>query len=127
MYVVRPVGTSDIPALESLAAGASHGVHTLPRTRKAIERAVERSIASFSARLDMPADESYVFVLEAAAGKSIAGTAAIAATAGASGAFFAFRNDVLQQVSRDLNISHDVHVLTLCSDLSGHSQLSGFY
>ncbi len=127
MFVVRPVETSDIPALESLATAATHGVHTLPRTRKATERAVERSLASFAAQPGLPADESYFFVLESDADKSIAGTAALAATAGASGAFFAFRNDVLQQVSRDLDISHNVHALTLCSDLSGHSQLSGFY
>lgn len=44
-----------------------------------------------------------------------------------NGTYFAFRNDVVQQVSRDLNISHSVHALTLCSELTGHSQLSSFY
>jgi arginine N-succinyltransferase len=34
---------------------------------------------------------------------------------------------VIQQVSRDLNISHSVHALTLCSELTGYSQLSSFY
>jgi arginine N-succinyltransferase len=33
---------------------------------------------------------------------------------------------VIQQVSRDLNISHSVHALTLCSELTAYSQLSGF-
>ncbi|KIF80978.1 arginine N-succinyltransferase [Noviherbaspirillum autotrophicum] len=127
MFVVRPAETSDIPALEALAGIAMHGVHTLPRTRKAIERAVVRSIASFASCPEMPGDESYFFVLESHAGKPLAGAAAISATAGAHGAFFAFRNDVLQQVSRDLDISHNVHTLTLCSDLSGYSQLSGFF
>lgn len=127
MFVVRPVATSDIPALEAMAAGLTPGVHTLPRTRKTIERAVERSIASFAVQPDMPVEESYFFVLESAADQSIAGTAAISATAGSSGTFFAFRNDVLSQVSRDLNISHNVHALTLCSDLTSHSQLSSFY
>ncbi len=127
MFVVRPVEISDVPALESLAAVATAGVHTLPKTRQAIERAVERSIASFATHVDMPSDESYVFVLESVADKAIVGSAAISATAGSSGTFFAFRNDVIQQVSRDLNISHSVHALTLCSDLTGYSQLSSFY
>lgn len=127
MFVVRPVENSDIPALEALAAVVTPGVHTLPRTRKTIERAVERSIASFAAQPDMPSEESYFFVLESTVDKSIAGTAAISATAGSSGTFFAFRNDVLSQVSRDLNISHNVHALTLCSDLTSYSQLSSFY
>lgn len=127
MFVARPVATADIPALESLASVASPGVHTLPRTRTSIERAVERSIAAFAAQPDVPGDESYLFVLSSGDDKSIAGMASISATAGATGTFFAFRNDVLSQVSRDLNISHNVHALTLCSDLTSHSQLSGFH
>lgn len=127
MYVVRPVETTDIPALETLATVVTPGVHTLPRTRATIERAVERSIASFKMQPDMPTEESYFFVLESVADRSVAGTAAISATAGSSGTFFAFRNDVLNQVSRDLNISHNVHALTLCSDLTSCSQLSSFY
>lgn len=127
MYVVRPVEASDIPALETMASIVTPGVHTLPRTRATIERAVERSEASFRSRPDVPTEESYFFVLESTGDRTIAGTAAIAATAGSSGTFFAFRNDVLNQVSRDLNISHNVHALTLCSDLTSCSQLSSFY
>ena len=126
MFVVRPVAAADVAALEANAVVATPGVHTLPKTRDAIARAVEHSLASFSARVDMPSDEAYMFVLEAADG-SVAGSAQVAATAGSKGTFFAFRNDVVQQVSRDLNISHSVHALTLCSDLTSHSQLSSFY
>jgi arginine N-succinyltransferase len=127
MFIVRPVALTDVAALETLASVATPGVHTLPKSRQAIERAVERSIASFAALVDLPSDESYMFVVESSADKTLLGTAAIAATAGSNGTFFAFRNDVIQQVSRDLNISHSVHALTLCSDLTGYSQLSSFY
>ncbi|SFG40308.1 arginine succinyltransferase [Duganella sp. CF458] len=127
MYVVRPVETADIAALESLAAVSMPGVHTLPKTREKIEQAVERSIASFSAHVDIPSEESYMFVMESLADKKIVGTAAIHASAGSNGTYFSFRNDVIQQVSRDLNISHSVHALTLCSELTAYSQLSGFY
>ncbi|MEO8171261.1 MAG: arginine N-succinyltransferase, partial [Oxalobacteraceae bacterium] len=64
MYIVRPVEISDIAALETLAAVASPGVHTLPRTLAAITRAVERSIASFATPVTIPSEESYMFVLE---------------------------------------------------------------
>ncbi len=124
--LVRPVREADIAALEALASGATADVHTLPKSRDAIERAVQRSLASFAARVDIPSDEAYTFVLEDGQG-SLIGSAALSATAGANGTFFAFRNDVMQQVSRDLNISHSVHALTLCSGLTGHSQLSSFY
>ena len=127
MFAVRPVALTDVAALEILASVATPGVHTLPKSRQAIERAVERSLASFAAQVDLPSEESYMFVLEASDNPALLGTAAIAATAGSNGTFFAFRNGVIQQVSRDLNISHSVHALTLCSDLTGYSQLSSFY
>jgi arginine N-succinyltransferase len=127
MYVVRPVELADIGALEGMAAVTMPGVHTLPRTREKIAASVERSIASFSAHVDIPSEESYLFVLEELETGTIAGTAAIHASAGSNGTYFAFRNDVIQQVSRDLNISHSVHALTLCSELTAYSQLSGFY
>lgn len=127
MYVVRPVELADIAALEKLAAVTMPGVHTLPKTREKIAQAVERSIASFAAHVDIPSEESYLFVLESLADRSIAGTAAIFASAGSNGTYFSFRNDVIQQVSRDLNISHSVHALTLCSELTAYSQLSSFY
>lgn len=127
MYVVRPVEPADVGALETLLAASTPGVHTLPRTREKIAAFVERSVASFAAHVDIPSEESYLFVLEDLATHTLAGTAAIHASAGSNGTYFAFRNDVIQQVSRDLNISHSVHALTLCSELTSYSQLSGFY
>jgi arginine N-succinyltransferase len=127
MYVVRPVETADIPALEALAAVTMPGVHTLPRSRDKIVMAVERSLASAAAQVDIPSEESYLFVLESVPERRICGTAAIFATAGSNGTYFSFRNDVIQQVSRDLNICHSVHALTLCSELTAYSQLSSFY
>jgi len=127
MHVVRPAGLLDIAALETLSAQTMPGVHTLPKTRAGIAASVERSIASFAAHVDIPSEESYLFVLENQVSGEIVGTAAMFASAGSNGTYFSFRNDVIQQVSRDLNISHSVHALTLCSELTAYSQLSGFY
>jgi len=127
MFVVRPVELADVDALENLAAVATPGVHTLPRTREAIGAFVERSIASFGAQVDIRSEESYLFVLEDTSSGAVVGTAAVHASAGSNGTYFAFRNDVIQQVSRDLNISHSVHALTLCSELTACSQLAGFH
>ena len=127
MYVVRPVELRDVDALETLAAVMTPGVHTLPRTRDTIAVFVERSIASFAAQVDIPSEESYLFVLEDTSTNQVVGTAAVHASAGSNGTYFAFRNDVIQQVSRDLNISHNVHALTLCSELTACSQLAGFH
>ena len=127
MHIVRPAGLLDIAALETLSAQTMPGVHTLPKTRAKIAASVERSIASFASQVDIPSEESYLFVLENQARGEIVGTAAMFASAGSNGTYFSFRNDVIQQVSRDLNISHSVHALTLCSELTAYSQLSAFY
>ena len=127
MFVVRPVEQKDGAALAALTSMATSGVHTLPKGRAAIDAAIERSLASFGADVDGPDAEAYLFVLESQDDGALHGTAAIAALAGSNGMFFAFRNDVIQQVSRDLDIRHSVHALTLCSDLTGHSQLSSFF
>ena len=133
MVVVRPAEMADIAALEELAGLAARtmpGVHTLPRMRDQIAAATLRSIASFAAHVDIPSEEAYLFVLETMdtmAPKRVIGTAAIFASAGSGGTYFSFRNDTIQQVSRDLNISHSLHALTLCSELTAYSQLSGFF
>lgn len=126
MFIVRPVALGDIAALETLAATGRDSVRTMPRARAAIAAAVERSLASFAAGIELPGEETYMFVLEAP-DKSLAGCAAMSALAGSDGMFFAFRNDIIRQVSRDLHIRHSVHALSLCSDLTGHSQLSSFH
>lgn len=131
MFIVRPAASADIPALLELASGLTQGVHTIAKTATAIERAVELSERSFASQIDIAGEECYLFVLEKvlenANSNQIIGSAAISATAGSNGTFFCFRNDVLQQVSRDLNISHSVHALTLCADLTSYSQLSSFF
>lgn len=127
MFIVRPATDVDLPALEALAGDVPPAVHTLPRTRAGLEEAVQCSVTSFDARAEKPGAESYLFVLESTVEKTIAGIAMLSATAGGKGTYFSFRKDVLNQVSRDLGVSHDVDALTLCTDLTHCSQLSGFF
>lgn len=124
MWIARPATEDDVSGLIALAEVASPHVHTLPRTRAGVEDAIARTREALARPVDTPADEHYQLVLEDADG-AIAGTAAIAATAGSAGAYFSYRNDVIHHVSRDLRIANNVHVLTLNSDLTAHSQLSG--
>jgi len=127
MFIVRPAQTRDIARLLELASGLTQGVHTMAKTREGIERSVEQSLRSFASQTDIAGEECYLFVLEDSAAQTLIGSAAIAAMAGSKGTFFSFRNDVIQQVSRDLNISHSVHALNLCADLTSYSQLLSFF
>jgi arginine N-succinyltransferase len=125
MLVVRPAVATDVAALAALVPESTQRVPALPETPQALRREVEHSLVSFAANSGAAGAESYLFVLEDDTDGVIAGAAAMSVTAGSNGIFFAFRNDVIQQVSPDLNISHSVHALTLCSDLSGYSWLGG--
>jgi arginine N-succinyltransferase len=126
MYVVRPVEITDLAQLEALVRRGSHRVHTLPRGRAALSALVERSVASFGRAAHRPGAERYTFVLEDGHG-AIAGTATLVAQAGDGGGYLAFRKDMMHQYSEDPAVRVDVAMLRLCTDLSSHSQLAGFY
>ena len=124
--IARLAQPADLDALVHLGEIADPRVYTLPRSRPAVLAAIEHSVESAQRSVDVPADEHYLMVLEDRAGRLV-GAAAIRATAGSQGAFFCFRNDVIHHASHDLKISNNVHVLSLSSDLTGHSQLQSFF
>ena len=124
MFYVRPAQPEDVGALVD---HARQGVHSLPHDAAAMAQVVCHSMASFDAAVKFPGEEAYLFVLASSGDDAVHGAAMLSARAGASGTFFAFRNEVIHQVSRDLDISHSVHVLELSSDLTAHAQLSGFW
>ncbi len=126
MAIARLVKAGDLESLRRLGEDADPRVYTLPRTEADWGRAIERSIEAASRSVDLPGDEQYLLVLEADDG-GLAGVAAIRATAGSQGTYFALRNDVIHHASRDLSISNNVHVLSLSSDLTGHTQLLSFF
>ncbi|MFC5430007.1 arginine N-succinyltransferase [Paraburkholderia denitrificans] len=126
MWITRPARDADAEKLLAIAAQADPLVHTFPRDRASIEDAIARTNDALSLQVDVPCDEYYLMVLEDPAG-DLRGAAAICSAAGSGGAFFVYRNDVIHHVSRDLKISNSVHALTLCSDLTHHSQLQGFF
>lgn len=126
MSTARLVQTSDLESLLRVCQGADSRVYTLPRTRAEWERAIEGSVDAASRSVDVPGEEQYLLVLESDEGELL-GVAAIRATAGSQGTYFAFRNDVIHHASRDLAITNSVHVLTLSSDLTEHTQMSSFF
>src|SRR4051794_6894837 len=98
--IARLVTEADLGALLRLGEGADPRVYTLPRTREGWAQAIERSLEAASRSVDVPGDEHYMMVLEGEGG-ALCGAAAIRATAGSQGTFFAFRNDVIHHASRD--------------------------
>jgi arginine N-succinyltransferase len=126
MYVVRPVRTADLPAIERMAEASGIGVTSLPSNREKLFELIQQSQNAFEHEADVDAGrEYYMFVLEA--NGDVIGTASINASAGFDEPFYSYRSETFVHASRTLKVNNKVHVLTMCHDLTGLVQLCGFY
>lgn len=113
MMVVRPVRPADLPALERLAGCATPRLTNLPAHRDRLEERIARSRQAFAREVDFPGDEHYTFVLEDLERGEVAGTATIRAEAGASEAYYTYRQETLIHASQQLNVRREVQTLAL--------------
>ncbi|GGY18919.1 arginine/ornithine succinyltransferase subunit alpha [Paludibacterium paludis] len=126
MLKVRPVRTSDLPAIERMAIASGIGVTSLPSNRDKLFERIQMSRTAFGHEaIGEASNDFYMFVLEA--GDKVVGTASIAASAGFDEPFYSYRSETFVHASRALKVNNRVHVLTMCHDLTGMSQLCGFY
>jgi arginine N-succinyltransferase len=123
--IVRPVRTSDLPAIERLSIACGIGVASRPGHRDWLFERIRRSIESFDHEAIADAGhEYYMFVLEAD-GLVIA-TVGLAASAGFDEPFYSYRSETFVHASRALNVHNRIHALNMCHDLTGLVQLGGF-
>lgn len=127
MLIIRPVEPADLPALEALAGHATPRLTNLPAHRERLEERVAHSRASFAGKVDFPGDEHYTFVLvdteaETADG-AVLGTATVRARAGASEAYYTYRQETLIHASQQLNVRREVQTLALSHEVSEASLL----
>ncbi len=127
MLIMRPARMGDLPEVQRLAADSPIGVTSLPDDGERLAEKIRVSEASFAAEVSYNGEESYFFVLEDTASGRLLGCSAIVATAGFSEPFYSFRNETFVHASRQLQIHNRIHVLSLCHDLTGNSQLTSFY
>ncbi|WP_084637501.1 arginine N-succinyltransferase [Paludibacterium yongneupense] len=122
LSIVRPVRTSDLPAIERLSIACGIGVASRPGHRDWLFERIRRSIESFDHEAVADAGhEYYMFVLEED-GLVIA-TVALAASAGFDEPFYSYRSETLVHASRALNVHNRIHALNMCHDLTGLVQL----
>ncbi len=126
MLIVRPVKTSDLPAIEHMAVASGIGVTSLPSNRDKLFERIQMSRDAFGHEaIGEASNDFYMFVLESDG--QVVGTASVAASAGFDEPFYSYRSETFVHASRALKVNNRVHVLTMCHDLTGMSQLCGFY
>lgn len=126
MLIVRPARTADLDQIERMAANTYPMLHSLPADRDKLADKLAKSLHAFGEDVAIPGEEAYCLVLEDPETGRLHGTASMVASAGFSGPFYAYRNEVIVNASHELKINNRVHALTLSHELTGYSQLSGF-
>lgn len=129
MLVVRPGTPDDLDALMALAAGSVPQLTNLPAHKERLSERLSQSVAALERTVDTPGEEIYVFVLEATADdgtRSIVGTASVRARAGAREAYYTWRREMLIHASQQLDVRHEVSILSLSHELSEASLLCAF-
>lgn len=131
--LLRAAGPDDLPVLERMAAASATGITTLPADRAALADKLRRSAQAFASGDDASGEEIQLFVLEDRGAPPehgrprVVGTSGIAARAGFTERFYAYRNEMVVHASPALGASNRIHTLHLCHDLSDHTLLTSFY
>lgn len=130
MLIVRPAEPADLDQLEQLASIAGVGLTTLPADRKFLAkrlRASQAAFANLAETPEQPADETFLFVLEDTASKSLLGVSGLFSKVGGFEPFYAYRIESEVFESKYLKIRHEVKQLKLHEDHNGPTEIGSLF
>ncbi|WP_295482459.1 arginine N-succinyltransferase [Pseudomonas sp. SC11] len=124
--IVRPVRSSDLPALIELARSTGNtGLTTFPANEERLARRVGWAEKSFSGEAAR-GDTDYLFVLENDEGL-VVGISAIAGAVGLREPWYNYRVGLTVSASRELDIYREIPTLFLANDLTGNAELCSLF
>ncbi|MDZ5601516.1 arginine N-succinyltransferase [Pseudomonas sp. RP23018S] len=124
--IVRPVRSSDLPALIELARSTGNiGLTTLPANEARLAQRVTWAEKSFRGEAER-GDTDYLFVLENDEGLVI-GISAIAGAVGLRQPWYNYRVGLTVSASQELNIYREIPTLFLANDLTGNAELCSLF
>lgn len=126
-WVVRPAGLHDLDAMAELAAMTGGGFTNLPDDRDSLRSRLERSEAAFTADLEAPDNELYLFFLEHLPTGATGGTAAIFSRVGVEWPFYSYRIATLSTNARELGRLISTRILHLVNDFDGATEVGGLF
>ena len=127
MLIIRPITTTDYPALMQCAEASGHGFTSLPINEDLLRRRIQHSQASFNANVTSPGQESYLLVAVDSDSGQVVGTTAIEATVGLDVPFYNYHLSTVTHASRQLGVHNTVKVLTLGSQYTGETELCSLF
>ena len=123
--IVRPVRSSDLPALIDLARSTGTGLTTLPANEERLTHRVGWAEKTFRGEAER-GDADYLFVLENDAGE-VVGISAVAGAVGLREPWYNYRVGLTVSSSPDLGISRQIPTLFLNNELTGQSELCSLF
>jgi arginine N-succinyltransferase len=123
MKVIRPIKSSDYPALHDIAVESGIGFTSLPVNEALLRSKIAHSEMSFSQDVEQAGSQSYLFVMEDTETGNVVGTSGIEATVGLDDVFYHYHLGKVVHASRELKIHNAVDILTLCNDYTGVSEI----
>uniref|UniRef100_UPI0028A8399A arginine N-succinyltransferase n=1 Tax=Pseudomonas sp. TaxID=306 RepID=UPI0028A8399A len=124
--IVRPVRSSDLPALIELARSTGNiGLTTLPANEERLAQRVTWAEKSFRGEAER-GDTDYLFVLESDDGV-VVGISAIAGAVGLRRPWYNYRVGLTVSASQELQIYREIPTLFLANDLTGNAELCSLF
>jgi arginine N-succinyltransferase len=125
--VVRPARADDLDALYALAVQTGGGFTNLPPDRAALDKRLQKSLASFADPVQAPRDQMYLLMLEETASGKVIGTANLFSRLGTEWPFYSFRISRVTQTSMLMNKTLTSEVLNLVNDFDGATEVGGLF
>ena len=123
--IVRPVRSTDLPALFQLARSTGAGLTTLPANEERLAHRVGWAEKTFRGEASR-ADADYLFVLEDDDG-DVVGISAVAGAVGLREPWYNYRLGLTVSASQELNIHRQIPTLFLPNGLTGNSELCSLF
>ncbi len=122
MWQVRPLGSQDLAAVESLLQSTTLRLSTLPDNREKLAQSIDAAAQGFAGKDKLA---TLLFGLQDGEG-ALQGICGIQPYAGADEPFYSYRIDELVHASRHLGINQRQTVLYLSHELTGLTSLCSF-
>ncbi|MBD65719.1 MAG: arginine N-succinyltransferase [Halobacteriovoraceae bacterium] len=127
MFVIRPIKPEDIDQLMQLLSVSGHGLTSLPKDEKIIQKKITQSTKSFDPEVEAPGGESYLFVMEEVFTGKLVGVSGIISKIGGFEAYYFYRLKEEIKTSKMLGISKNIRTLSMEKTHSGPAEICSLF
>jgi arginine N-succinyltransferase len=127
MVVIRPITFADLDQLEALAALTGVGLTTLPKDHDYLSKRIRNSERSFANIPDRPGGESYLFVMEDLATRTVIGTCGIVSKVGGFEPFYSYTIEKSVFHSDVIGVHKEVPILKLHEEHDGPAEIGTLF